>query len=264
MKTLYLLRHGESESNTGAFRARAESPLTQLGILQSHAAAHRCAPHALDVVVCGESARAEHTARIIAAHSKAPLIVSSLFSERRKPSILDGLAKSDPLSRQVDVEIRTNFHLPGYRHSDEENFDDLKERLSAAFSYLTNLRGSSVLVVTHGIVLRLLVAHILFGKAATAEVFEVFHRGLRMHNSGLTVIQEAADLTEEGASSKWQLWSWNDSAHARDLFQSMLPNDTIDEEIASHKFTMGDRNVRVDSSLSGKVPAADQGALVHD
>jgi broad specificity phosphatase PhoE len=213
MKTIYLVRHGESHSNTGAMRATTSSPLTDAGRAQAQQLAERCAKLPIDIIIVGTSTRAEETALIVANKISKDFISSELFAERRKPSQQNGKPKNDPATRVIDETIRDNFHMPGYRYSDEENFDDLKSRMSFALDYLLNLEDEHVLVITHGIILRILIARVLMGEELSGKECKKFHRDLRMNNTGICILKHTDYLDEEGRSSPWQLWSWNDTAH---------------------------------------------------
>lgn len=215
MKTIYLARHGESESNTGPVRALPLMPLTARGAYQAEQLAKRCAKLPVDIILASTTARALETAKKIAAFTRKPLESSDLFTERRKPSEQNGKPKGDLNIVRIDRIIRENFHIPGFRYSDEENFEDLKARASAALTHLQIRREQHILVVTHGIVIRLLIARAIMGEGLTGLECESFIRSLRMENTGISVLGLNDNLEEEGVSGIWQLWAWNDFAHLR-------------------------------------------------
>lgn len=216
-RMFHFVRHGESENNVGTICATPESPLTARGLAQSYALAHRIsAAFKPEVVISSPYKRARQTAGIIAEALNTPIEVSELFSERRRPSVQTGRPKSDPEILRINEEIRRNFHLPNWRHSDEENFDELKKRGLDSLQYLESRPENNLLVVTHGITLRLLIGCAISGESLTGEECERFIRALRMEKTGIVTLVINDNLREEGAAAKWQLWRWNDYAHLED------------------------------------------------
>lgn len=113
----------------------------------------------------------------------------------------------------INRTIRENFHVPGWRFSDEENFDDLKTRALAILEYLDSLEAERILAITHGIIIRIIVACVIHGDALSGEECERFIRGLRMEKTGLVTISVDFNVHDEGIASRFQLWTWNDYAH---------------------------------------------------
>src|SRR3989344_9597721 len=112
---------------------------------------------------------------------------------------------------KISQEVRQNFHLPGYRHSDEENFDDFKKRSLACLKYLEDRNEGHIVVVTHGFFLRVLMAAVLFGDTLTGEECEHMIRSLQMDNTGITVIRlrDAPYRFSTGEqASKWEFRVW--------------------------------------------------------
>ena len=113
-------------------------------------------------------------------------------------------------------EVRQNFHLPGYRHSDEENFEDFKKRALSCLEYLEGRSEQHIVVVTHGFFLRILMAAVVFGDELTGEECEHMIRSLLMDNTGVTIVRlrDAPYRLPTGElGSKWELRVWNDHAH---------------------------------------------------
>ncbi|HWH07485.1 MAG TPA: histidine phosphatase family protein [Candidatus Paceibacterota bacterium] len=209
MKTVYFVRHGESEGNAGPLRQSPDTPLTELGKEQARIVAARAAKLSFETVLSSTYARARETADYIVDKTGKPIEYTDLFVERRRSSVVIGQAKNDPAVLAAEAAILSNFATPGYRHSDEENFDDLKERAAKALAYLTERGEESLLVVTHGFFLRILLAYAFFGEGLTGRECELFIQKLRQKNTGLTVLTYDREELPRG----WSLTTWNDHAH---------------------------------------------------
>jgi broad specificity phosphatase PhoE len=206
MKRIYFVRHGESEGNIGSIRQTAATSLTDKGRMQAEDVGERCAKLPIEVVISSTMNRAKETCEIILKHINKKVEYSELFVERRRPSEVLGKPKDDSFSLKAEEAILKNYHLPGFRFSDEENFEDQKERAKAALEYLANRPEQNILVVTHGFILRIIMAYVVFGEKLTGEECTRFIQTFRMANTGIT----AFDYKEDG---QWKLWTWNDHAH---------------------------------------------------
>ncbi len=208
MKTIYLVRHGESEGNVGAHYQDEFSPLTENGREQAHIVAKRAAKLTLDAVVASTMVRAQQTAEEIVKETGITIESSPLFVERRRPSVQLRNQKDSPESVAAEAGIIVSSGTPGKWYSDEENFDDLKTRAGEALAFLENHPCDSILVVTHGTFLRNLIARMLFGDRLTGPECIAVLEHFVASNTGITV------LTYDSARrTPWWLLTWNDHAH---------------------------------------------------
>ena len=212
MKKIYFVRHGESEGNVGEIRQTKETPLSPRGRSQAAYIAARAAKLPIDVIVSSTMVRAAETARSISETTGKEVEHSDLFVERRRSSEQLGKRKDDPVALEVDALLIENFAVPGYRYSDEENFDDLKRRAGEALEFLKNRSEQNILVVTHGIILRSLAARAVFGPELSARECELFIRTFHTENTGITVFEY-----DEERRNPWGIWIWNDHAHLAEL-----------------------------------------------
>lgn len=209
MKKIYFVRHGESEGNIGPIRQTGASSLSEKGKVQAVSVAKRCAKLPVDLIISSSMKRAKETAHIILEKSAKPIEYSDLFVERRRSSEVLGKPKDSEIASRAEREIEAHFHETGWRFSDEENFDDLKERARKALKYLAERPEEDILVVTHGFFIRIIMALVLFGDTLTGDECTrcicIFH----MENAGITVIVH----DKENLKTPWWLWIWNDHAH---------------------------------------------------
>lgn len=209
MKKIYFVRHGESEGNIGPIRQTAASSLTQKGIEQASFVAQRASKLPVDILISSTMTRAKETAQVISEKISKSIEYSDMFVERRRPSEVLGKPKNDPIALTAEKEIGENFSKPSWRLSNEENFDDLKNRALQALQYLGNRPEENILVVTHGFFLRIVMACVVFGKDLSGEECERFIRTFHMENTGITVFGYDDNKNE----NPWWLWVWNDHAH---------------------------------------------------
>lgn len=209
MKTIYFIRHGESEGNAGPVFQSGFSSLSERGREQASFMAERCSKLPIDSLVTSSMTRAHETAEIIGEKIGKEVLSSELFIERRRPSAQIGMPKKDPQSLTIDQEILNNFGIAGYRHSDEENFEDLRNRAQQALKFLANLPEEHIAVVTHGFFMRIILAYVVFGDALTGNECNMFARAFHTENTGLTVIKYVG--SEQALP--WWVWMWNDHAH---------------------------------------------------
>ena len=205
MKMIYFVRHGESEGNVGPLRQLKTTPLTENGKQQAQFIADRATKLPIEIVVSSTMTRAKETADFIVEKIGRSIEYSDLFIEKRHPSEVYGKPKDNPESLQAEQSIAENFKVPGYRFSDEENFEDLKERAGEALTYLLQRPEEKIMVVTHGFFMRIIMARVFFGEKLTASECEQCIKKFHMENTGLTII--AHDKND------WWLWTWNDHAH---------------------------------------------------
>lgn len=208
MKKIYFVRHGESEGNSGPIRQGPDSPLTAKGKKQATFIANRSKNLPVEVVISSTMLRAKETADIIVSAISKPLEMSELFIERRRAKEEVGKPKDDVAAIEAGKQIRANFHIPGFRFSDEENFEDLKSRVKEALEFLKERQEENILVVTHGFFMRVVMAYVTLGDELTGAQCEQFVRVFHMENTGLTIL--GCDTTKE---NPWWLWTWNDHAH---------------------------------------------------
>jgi probable phosphoglycerate mutase len=209
MKTVYFIRHGESEGNIGPVRQDGFSALSDKGREQAAFMAERCTKLPIDVLIASDMTRAQETAAIIGEKIGKEVISSDLFRERRRPSVQTGKPKEDEDALLIDKEIWNDFGTAGYRHSDEENFEDLRDRAEKALALIASRPEEHIAVVTHGFFMRIVMAYVVFREKLTGKECELFMRTFHMENTGLTVLRHNGENKEP----PWFVWVWNDHAH---------------------------------------------------
>lgn len=208
MKSIYLVRHGESEGNVGPRYQGDTAPLTENGEKQAQFIAKRAKKLSIDTLIASPILRAQQTATYISNETGLPIETSDLFVERRRPSVQVDNLKTSPEVIEAEAEIIKSSGISGYRYSDEENFDDLKLRTGEALAYLAHHPASSLLVVSHGVFLRNIIARVIFGENLSGPECTAVLETFVASNTGITVLTH--DATRK---NQWNIVSWNDHAH---------------------------------------------------
>ena len=209
-KTVYFVRHGQSEDNAAPVFQSPDSPLSAQGRRQAERVAERFCKLSFEALIASPFRRASETAEIIATATATEVEYSQLFVERIKPTCINGKPHDDEAANAVWRNWEKSLHTPGMRVSDGENFDDLVRRADEALTFLGDRAEGSLVVVTHGYFLRTILARVLLGELISGETFRRFQRNASMENTGLTVVRCQGGFEEEPS---WRVWVYNDHAH---------------------------------------------------
>ena len=208
MKTIYFVRHGETDGNIGGFWQGPNQPLNHKGKQQVESLASRAQNLPLDRVFVSTMARARETADIMFENTQFSLESNALFVENKDPSSVysDGPDIADhalieEFKQQRDLHKRD----AQWRFEDEENIADFMQRIVKAKEFLSKQPESKIMVVSHGNFIRCLAGHVVTnGNYSLEEASEFKHR-FKTTNTGVTV------FLVDGPD--WQLLTWNDHAH---------------------------------------------------
>ena len=212
IKTVYFVRHGQSEDNAGSNFHSADSPLSKEGEKQADSIAKRISKLSFETLISSPYERAKQTAEAIVKVTGKHLECSELFVERRSAQYMSGKPFTDKKAAALFKECEKSICTPNMRVADEENFDDFVVRADKALDFLQNRTEQSLVVVTHGFFLRMIVARVLLGDFLSGEIFGNI-RISDAENSGIAVLQYQ-EKTE--GKFEWHLYIYNDHAHLGD------------------------------------------------
>jgi broad specificity phosphatase PhoE len=205
MNTVYFVRHGSTPGNEGNVYQHPDTPLSENGIEQAKAVARRFESIKADVIISSDMSRAITTAEEISKHNNTRLEINSLFKEILRPSVVRGKSTEQAEVADIMDQIKANWENPAWHHSDEENFYDLKERGMKALEHLYSRKEDSIIVVSHGHYLRMLIGLIIFGDDLTAQIYKRISKTFYTANTGITM----CTLFE----GKLSINTWNDYEH---------------------------------------------------
>ena len=205
MKTVYFVRHGSTEGNEQGAYQHVHTPLSELGRRQAACVARRFERIPVEIVITSDMARAVETGRCIAARNSLPMVCDPLFQEILRPTIVRGQRRDTPAALEMRRFLAENWTNARVKHSDEENFFDLKQRALKALAHLVARREKTVLIVTHGTFLCMLICCMMAGEEVSPPWFDRLHHFLVLKNTALSMC--------EYDQGKWQLVIWNDHTH---------------------------------------------------
>ena len=211
MKTIYFVRHGESTANVGThFEDDDIAPLTEKGRGQARLIAERCTKLPVEAFLASPMPRARETAEIISSRISKDFELSGDLVERRIPKELFGRKRDDQEAREILKEWDNEFF------SDTGTFREIHDRAGRVLSMLAEHKAFEILVVTHGFLLRMLFARVIFGDSMTPTDFEKFVRAVpQTQNTHLSVFSHRRESAYWNwrTKSDWRVWVWNDHAH---------------------------------------------------
>lgn len=208
-KIIYFVRHGETELNARGIRQGPDGPLTALGRAQALETAHKFPkekgkPH---VIISSPFQRARETAGIIAEALGMEVEYNDLLKERKNPTEIIGHSGKEEQVKGIVDRIDNSFHADELRYSDEENFIDLRDRAQKLLEYITHRKEDRIIMVTHGIFLKMVISYMLIGKQLTASEYNKLSYLNKMNNAGLTICTYTSYFFKK---SEWKLLVWND------------------------------------------------------
>jgi len=190
-ETIFIVRHGEAESNLGKyFGGQLDTPLTPLGRQQARVLQKRLSHEEIGKAFCSDLLRARETLEGISL--KCPAEYSKELREKSYGE-LEGV--------RFDTETKYDkYHMDAYaRAPGGENSVDVQRRVAAYFKRkVFCAKEEKVLVVSHHGPIVLLVCDILGMPIKN-------WRRLRMGNCGLSILTREDNI--------WRLKLWNSLSH---------------------------------------------------
>jgi broad specificity phosphatase PhoE len=160
---LIIVRHGESEWNRiGRYQGQGDAPLSDLGLRQAEALALRLADEPLDAIFTSALQRAAKTAEAIARyHRDTPFEHSPALLEIHHGD-WQGLLADEVIERYGEGLREWREHPTRAQMPNGESFSNILKRVLDFKEYLcVAYSGRNVLISTHDVVVKILVADAL-------------------------------------------------------------------------------------------------------
>ncbi|MGH1352027.1 MAG: histidine phosphatase family protein [Methyloligellaceae bacterium] len=209
-KIIYLIRHGQSEGNAAPVFQSIESPLNETGKKQAQHVAERMSRTPFETLISSPQERAKQTAEYIATATEKTIEFNDLFVERIKPTSINGKPYTDEKANAMWRQWEESMFTPGLRAEDGENYDDIILRADKALNFLCQRTEKSIAVVTHGFILRTIVARIMLEDKISGDLFRQFNKKFSTENTGITILQYRTAFEQP---LSWHLGVYNDHSH---------------------------------------------------
>lgn len=206
---IYVVRHGETESNADRIRQSSQGYLSDDGIQEARAAASKLSSLKIDSIFTSSYPRAKQTADIISALGKGLLVqVSDYLTEIKLPSEVVGRPVDDPASKKIFSWLKGHSVSPTARFSDEETYNEYVSRAHKVLEHIEKTGFENTVVVTHHRFIHILVAVVLMGDELTPVLFNRIRNHIYISNTGITIIEKNNE--NEG---QWHVLTLNEHSH---------------------------------------------------
>jgi broad specificity phosphatase PhoE len=185
--TVLLVRHGQTESNiTGYFMGWSNEDISPLGYTQARNLSSRLAAFPISSIYTSPLKRTVSTARILAApHSLEPEAMDDIIELGQGD--WQGLHRDEIRKRWPEIWKQSRLDPSDVSLPNGESFQQVTDRAIRAFKKIVvDNADRQVLVVTHDVIIRMLVAHVL-------GVSNSIYRHLEIGNASLTTIRVEED-----------------------------------------------------------------------
>jgi len=181
--TVLLVRHGQTNTNVSSFYTDwSHEDLNEMGYIQSRRLASRLASLPIASVYTSPLRRAYTTAAVLAEPHKLELKVLDDLIEIR-PGDWEGLHLEEIKRRWPELWQQSRIDPSELTIPNGESFEQATERGIRAFETVVGAHpDKQAVIVTHDVIVRVLVAHVL-------RVSNSIYRRLEINNASLSVVR---------------------------------------------------------------------------
>lgn len=214
VKRFYIVRHGRTILNAKRIRQGAEGGLDEAGKEQAKAVGAYLVHTRIQKIIASPYERTKETAAIINTFLNVPVNYSPFLAERRNPSDIIGKSAEDPAVERIVDQIDLSYHEDDFRHSDEENFQDLKVRARKCLNFLAAQHERRVCVVTHSIFLKMLLSYLLYREDLHAPDYIKLAFFNPAENGGMTICEYRPWQRFTTPTHGWSVVAYNETPEA--------------------------------------------------
>ncbi|MBU0569424.1 histidine phosphatase family protein [Patescibacteria group bacterium] len=199
---LYLVRHGETNSNVKKTIVSPNDELTVNGIKQAKILAERFLKIPIELILSSPHKRTIQTASAIGGQINKKITANELLRERKWPSDLEGKPLKNPeVKRFLELLKQKTQEDPEWHYSNEESFLDIKNRASMFVEHVSGLDYQNILAVSHEYFIKIIVAYMMFGNKLTYDLFRDFFFFTTLNNTSITLCETKENM--------WKLVTFN-------------------------------------------------------
>ena len=204
---VYFVRHGESEAASKGVFQSDDDTLSILGKRQAEILSRRLSNLQVDSIFSSPLERAQETGEIIAKKIGKSVEIWDDLKEARSPKEIVGRSLDDSEVGVIRTLIKKNFHKGNWKYSDEETFNELRQRAEKVLQRLVKMsKKQNILCVSHAGIIKMILAKMIFGGTLKPQIYWDFKYHLHSENTGVTVC-------EYNKKKTWILTTWNDTTH---------------------------------------------------
>ncbi len=207
---IYIVRHGETNDNKRLFYSNYNEKLNKQGEEQANLLAKKLESISFDFIISSPLERAKQTAEIINKKLKKEIFFNDLIKEREMPKECDKQYAYSAKNKKIRRMIEENSDKVNWHYDDEENYTEYKERIEKFLKYLNNFKKETILIVSHGECIRMIVFLLMLQeKSFSSDIYYNFIKLFKINNTGLTIGQRKSDY--------WRILTFNDHCHLEKL-----------------------------------------------
>jgi broad specificity phosphatase PhoE len=181
---IYFVRHGETDWNVQhRMQGATDIPLNEKGRSQAEAIARHLKTAHIDIIYASPLSRAQETGKTIAKHHpRAELLTNPLLIERSFGE-LEGKTHEEYDTFHPKLNWEVSWSYPDFRPPGGESLNDVHSRAKTVTDEIIRKhKGKTVLLVSHGVTIRLLIGAIVGTPIANLRMYE-------MGNASLTILE---------------------------------------------------------------------------
>jgi broad specificity phosphatase PhoE len=206
MKTMYLVRHGETTANAEAIVQGSDNELSAVGLAQANVLAERLRHLDFKHILVSDYVRTRQTVAPLLAYTTIEPVYTPLVRESKRPSCFVGFPRHGEEFLQYQAQAALHTADPNWHFADEENVHDILERVKEFLQHVETLPDNT-LVVSHGRFIIFTIMYVLFGGKLTPEMWDGNMSTFSTTNTGISV------LVYNEQKQLWALKTYNDHAH---------------------------------------------------
>lgn len=203
---VYFIRHGSTTLGEEKRHQFSDTPLSERGRREASQVSDRLQNLSFDSLITSPFTRAAETAGIINKHHNKNIEICDSFMETVQPSGVLGKEYTDPYVSKISNKLKAHKDDPDWRYSDEETFNDIKNRAIKAIKVLEDHETENIVVTLHGDILRVILSVMQYGEDLDSKLFYNFRTFAPTRHTGITTCKFD---NENG----WKLVTWNDHSH---------------------------------------------------
>ncbi len=207
--TFYIVRHGETEANVKRIlQGHLDYPLTKDGIRQAKKAARKLSGVRFDEAFSSDLLRAKRTAEIITLEQNIAVKTSRLLRERSFGR-LEGKSYQDYVNelKEIILQYEALSEKEKFSFKFREDIESDEEIVKRFITFLREIAvayaGKTILIVSHGGMMRSLLIHLGFGTYETLTPGAVKNLGyIKLESDGVDFFIKETEGVEQSVNEK--------------------------------------------------------------